>query len=1004
MQGARYLNRNVLIFIFSFLALTFLAQTPAFSAPQTTRLVYLPGKDLEILYVGQKGQWCAERLDLVLLTSQPQILQNKELTGEQIVELITRLRRSCPAISRVGMTGFSRIDPDRPLVEGSYLAKDAWKFSKLKLPERFEPAQAPSPQIRTDNQTSTPAQITSEPNRRLSFQEAMELQQRLSFLGFSVGQIDGRPGRQTAVAISNFLAQYGLSLPVRADLNMLSAVRKISGADKQVTQPAPKLPRKIALSAYKDTGNRQLINLGRLFAFWTLRNTSGLLDNRDILLNWLYEEGRDNQSPMQARAFDLKRLYDRGTKFQKQDVLKTFRQLLESEVKRRDNGLSQPLALKIRLGAKISGDHQPGQGFPMSYRYNSGFGFSQRSYSGRNELNYKIGRLGRVLHLPLPRRTLVKHIPILDERKARIFAGLLQDQQRYDFEMRFYMTVKNINFLTVGGLELQAENSVDRMSLAMLDRNDLSGGSKLVHLWDLVSLENKQKAQAAARKPTALQFARWAGIKVLRGNLVLGGWKKHGRVDFTAIRNGKSRLTRVSKTGWAGFANLISLQRDLSLLENHEIAIAVANTFLSGPERIDLERGKNFLHAGQGPRNQQNFNEFEYREFLTRFERGDYASRVKQYFPPFPIPIVNIQPVTLGKYNFPNGSFPITFGQGKRNKNIATWKPVLNLNMHDKFNLQRYPKQLSLSPDNAKRLLALFKQRNKNSRTVYLAIYADLKSIGVTAKPGRYNVVAKRVALYLDRDLRDLLADFSLPELSAPERKATPTSVAISLSKLDRLYGLTPVNEDQLARVVEHFSVRKGFFGAYVRSMDAVQKVNELEKERVFNEFSETLRFVQRPVSYWMTGWGKLGIYDTTRAGFPIKVWDIGSTTSKISSVSAKFRTEIEDVKSVAFIKMERERAAALLEKYPSRHFLLRVKVTPFKTTWQFRNAEAVPDDPQDARYAEANIFARINEVYLLTDPNSDRKDEKALIAVKIYQKVDSMPNAEADDSEITPQ
>ncbi len=999
MQHVKMLNSNILMSMFSLLFLLLFALNTTFAAFPKNRLVYLPDRDLEILYVGQKGKWCDSRLDLVLVTSQPLTFQDKKLINLQMVRLIIKLRKSCPAISQVGIVGYSRIEPDTPLLEGSYLAKDAWKFSKLKLPVRFEapqvkPVKASENKAKTARapKTAPKPKIAREPNRVLTFQESQELQKRLTFLGFATGNINNQTGPQTAVAISSFLARYNLSLPARPDLDILLAVRKASGVSGQPNGTTAKAPRRAELLNYVDVGNRLALNLDRLFALKTARNTPNLLNNNRILLSWLEQEAEDNYSPLQARSFALKRTYDNGTTFQKTDVLKSFRTLIESEVRRRNAELSQPLALMIRLGARISEDYRNGQGFPIVTR--RGFGFSQRTYSGRRVLNYYVKRLGRDLYFPLPARSSISRIPILDERKARTLALLLRERRRYSFEMRFYMIVKNVSFLTSGGRELLAENTVNRFSLEMLDRNDLSGKAKLVYNWGRPSSPNRQKNGAAARKPTALDFARWANIKLIRNNLVLGDWRESDRVNFQASRDKNRSPGNISKTGWAGFANLIALQRDPSLLEDQKIALAVANAFLTRREKAELTRGRNYLTTAGGSRNSQNYNEFELREFLSRFQRGNYATRVKRYFPPFPIPFVNIQAVTLGNYDFPSGSFPITFGESKRDRSVATWKPTLNLNLQSNFNLQRYPKQLSLPRDSAERLLDMFKRRRGNGRTVYLAIFAEMQSVKAKAAAsvgksaaGYYNVVAKRVALFMDNRLKLRLAEFSMKELLAPGTKSSPTFLSISESKLETLYNVTPVTEDQLARLVERLSDRKGFTGAYVRSMYAVTKVNELEKERVFNEYSETLRFVKEPSSYWLIGGGTFGRYDTKKAGFPIYDWHVTSTTGTISQVSAKFRTEFEDVKNIAFIKMERKRAAALLERYPSRRFLLRVKVTPIKATWQFRNPDSESEDPQLARYAEANVSVRINEVYVLTDPNSDQKGEKALIAVKVLQK-----------------
>jgi len=956
----------------------------AIAKQKTSRLVYLPDRDLEISYVGEKGRWCAPRLDLVLVTSKPQVLTNTDLIDRQLVQLILKLRQSCPMISKVGISGYDRINPNKVLLEGSYWAKDAWKFSKFKLAVRLDPVANENSKV-TRNGKGPGDGLTSVSNRKLNSKELSELQRYLSFFGFPIDNIDGTANRETIKAITNFVEKYGLDLPVRADLDMLRAARKISGSGKKQRLVSAGRPRGVSLSSFQDVGIPQQINFGRRMSFWVLSKTPSLLRNRKILSRWLEEEGKDNYSPIQAKSVALYRLYRKGTKFQRKDVLDSFRKLIETEARQRAAEFQRPFRVKVRLAARVSDNYQDGVGFPIRSHYSNGFGFSHYVFAKRNELSFFVSRLGVALHLPLPKKSAVKNLPILNERKARIVAKLLQNQRRYKFEMRFYLTISDVGFLTDDGQILQGRNVVDYQSLEMIDRDDLTGKSKLVHRWNLKSLHSKAGPNKRVRKATAQQFAKWAGIDIIRGSLVLADWNKSGRVDFDAVARGKLRLTTVERKGWAGFANLLSLQRNPSLLNFNKIGFAVANSYLTRREKSELERNKNFLYASGLAENNRNFNEFEFREFMTRFKRGRYAERVKRYFPPFPIPIVNIQTVQLGRYDFSKGAFPITFGSNARDQRSATWKPVLNLNMHEKFDLQKYPQQLSLSPANAKRLLELLKRKKQRNRAVYLAIFAQMDSTNITDRPGRYNVQTKRVALYLDRRLKQRLAEFSVKELTAVRRSGPSTSVDISRTKLEKLYDLKTVNGDQLARVVEQFSKRKGFEGAYVRSMSAVVRANELEKEKVTTDFLETLRFVARPSSYWMRGTGYLGRYDSKREGFPIIDWFLDAETSYISSTDAKFRTETADVERVAFVKMERVKAAALLEKYPSRKFLVRVRVSPYRATWKFTKADV--DDPQLARYPQGTIFVKVNEIYLLADPNSDRKNQKALINFKIVKK-----------------
>ena len=63
--------------------------------------------------------------------------------------------------------------------------------------------------------------------------EVLQVQQRLSQLGFNPGQIDGRWGEQTATALENFQQQAGLSPTGNLNLTTLSALGVQLGQDGQ---------------------------------------------------------------------------------------------------------------------------------------------------------------------------------------------------------------------------------------------------------------------------------------------------------------------------------------------------------------------------------------------------------------------------------------------------------------------------------------------------------------------------------------------------------------------------------------------------------------------------------------------------------------------------------------------------------------------------------------------------------------------------------------------------
>ena len=745
-------------------------------AEQLNRLTYVASKDLEILYAGEKGKWCNPRLDIVLITSQPLVLQNENLATKQIAKLIQKLRQSCPKIVKVGLSGYSRMEPEIVVIEGSYVADDDWKFSKLKLPERFV---SQSGNASVGNTAQKPAVIVApgnagEPNRSLSFEESVELQKRLSFLGFAIGKIDGKPGRKTTFAISRFLKTYNLNLPVRPDLDVLNSLRRVAAtgnAGRVIITKNPKPVASINLGNYLDTGDRNQVNTGRLFAMRAAARNIKLLNDSQVVNRWLNIESRDKYSPIQQQANYMKRLYKNGTKFDKKDTLSNFSKLISDEIAKRRAELNQPLSLLIRFPARVSGDYISGAGFPLSMNYSNKQDFRLQERAGA--INHRLGRIGVDLNIPLPNQSFVSVVPILDERKARILARLLQNRRRYKFELQYYVTMKETKDTVRANSSISTEAKISRLALVLIDGNRPYAKPKLVYKWGLSPPKNASNSNNpfSTRKLTPIEFANWAKISLLGGNLVMN--RSYDKIysniviDFQGlIEGGQQRDSVYTKydDGWAKFYNLLKIQHVPEYLDNTAITIAAARIFLTEREKAELTRGKKFLVAGL---NSGNYNEFEFRDFVSRFKAGKYMSRLKRYYPKLPIPIVDIIPARLGKYNFELKQYPIYFYDNKeREWKPSFWKPDLYVNLHRKFDLQRYPKKLLLSAENARFLANSFARNKNHNRTVYLAVFAEMQAYD--DERSMYDVASRKVGLYLDSTLTKNITIFPLEDLTSP--------------------------------------------------------------------------------------------------------------------------------------------------------------------------------------------------------------------------------------------
>lgn len=94
-----------------------------------------------------------------------------------------------------------------------------------------EPQDEFKPLVPQDNQAEVES-VDPEPSRALTRSEIVELQERLSAVGYGVGAADGIPGRRTSAAVREFERSQNLPETGEATLTVLTALREqISDAD-----------------------------------------------------------------------------------------------------------------------------------------------------------------------------------------------------------------------------------------------------------------------------------------------------------------------------------------------------------------------------------------------------------------------------------------------------------------------------------------------------------------------------------------------------------------------------------------------------------------------------------------------------------------------------------------------------------------------------------------------------------------------------------------------------
>ncbi|MEM7067754.1 MAG: peptidoglycan-binding domain-containing protein [Pseudomonadota bacterium] len=961
------LGKKFCIFVVASLLLVGLA-----SAQNSQRLLYVQKIDLEVLFDGKKGKWCGKRLDLKLVSSQPLNYQQPDFKEKKLSNLVGKLGAKCATLEEVGVVAFARSEPGLVIFEGSFLRSDAWKFSDLKLPD--------AQKIETAQNDQQPAIQ----NRDLSRAEARELQQRLSFLGYPVGKIDGKPGRKTAKAIREFLRDRGQSLPARPDLAILSEVRRASGVpakdDYQRSTAQTETPK--ATLEFVDSKQP---GLSRDLSLRVLHHIPDALEQGKDILRWLEVDAKAGTSAPGTNAGALLSKYNSGTTFDKQDVLRSYRQALLQES--RADRFAKPYAFKLRYPARISGNYVNGKGFPVTYGGNyRGSEFRYDYDDDKNEaIDIWLPRFRDNLYLRSQVSTHVSYVPILDENKARIMARLLQNKNN-QFEARIFFAA-DPQIKPAGYGNFASTGIASELSLVMFGNRELTGKPKRVFKWQFPTGNTKVEERIGASEGglNAVQFARLARISTKRDHLNLNsGLKLDIRNPLIGLeKSGENPFRRPSRSysdvnsGWAHFLNLTRLQRDPSIVQDERIHREYLRVYLNEQDKAALTKGKNFFNY-RGGYSDRDFNEFEYRAFLNEMNSGGHINKVKRFFPVFPIPVMNTRTVYLGNYDFDNQQYPILFKSGSGSFEQPQFKPVLPSVEPSEFNLQRYPKILPLDFEKARFLAELLQSNNGQRKAVFLGIFSELiseKDEAGNVRPGRYDAEVKRVALYLDEKLTKKVYEFPLGPLIEVDQEPTEPEPTVAELKLSEVIAIQSVPKNQIVLAVDSLAGGAGFLDEYVKSSREFRDANELDQDDVFNQLKDqVLSLGQAPKSFWLTGVIGLGKYDLSTRKFQVKNLSLSATNQSQVYFNADLEFGINNWNDLSGIAADEALARRMLEEVKrrgsDRTFDIRAKVRPVSATYS-----------GEGYYADAKVQYHVEELFVFGGTIRGENEPDYLIA-----------------------
>jgi hypothetical protein len=300
----------------------------------------------------------------------------------------------------------------------------------------------------------------------------------------------------------------------------------------------------------------------------------------------------------------------------------------------------------------------------------------------------------------------------------------------------------------------------------------------------------------------------------------------------------------------------------------------------------------------------------------------------------------------------------------------------------DDYLLTKYPSEMKLSPENAKKLLAFMKK--KKNRNLYLAVFLDVYEKTLTSKgvksSSRYIAVPKTMALYLDKNLTKKVSEFDVKLLSKKLSEVSFESETDDGSNTSSEHSLSAILKKDLidtlglALTADRMLPDREYLERYHTKSKKYENAHELESDDILRKLVEDTRNLDLDTKeFWMFGWAVFGKYDLNRKGFNIDVLDLQAVSTPTDSYYVRFNNEVNNAKDFEFAYVNKAEAKKLLDslsKYRKRQFTIRALVEPKKASSEY-----------NGDYLQTEIRYKLKELYIIFGNEDENPSKRYIIS-----------------------
>ncbi|MEZ5810096.1 MAG: peptidoglycan-binding domain-containing protein [Rhizobiaceae bacterium] len=645
------------------------------------------------------------------------------------------------------------------------------------------------------------------PQEELTRSQVLALQRGLNALGYDTGRPDGKTGRRTGKAVSAFLRDRGFDPYTTSPQDALAMVVRESGVEAPGGSTVASSPRetgaevsvfdgansesvadgfsrddtatreeidKTGWDAYKPELADKNFDLELELARRAIHSQPQIIDDDAVVVHW-FEEVYPERLGHKAGGPDIARRYYQGTPFERKDVIAEFRRTISA------TATDEPLKITRSFQASLdTAKFDPTRGIPV-FLFDAGVIRAQKKTLGGDRIyTSHIRRTAKMLFDNPPD---IAHLPVTDETRAREIAELLGRNRYAKLRLETYLTINQVGAAVIedsySGNDLLTDATMDGVALVLYPgHNSEITEPNVLYRWDVAS----GSAAPAVAGLSAAEFAGWAGIRMVGGNLAV-----FENDSYSDYRDG----------GWRHFFDMGQLSANPDMLADDTAALFFGDMVLSNREKAFASQGKELFGGNRsepGHRNGRNaFNEFEFPEVMQAF-RDEYADKIKAHIPAWPLPVVHVTQVSLGDYDHGAGAFPLIFSNDRDRTGISSLNGAALRQARGKWRPERVetglrslPDRLEMAPDQARKLVEILATRKKmnNKRAVFIAAFSDARKPepGIVRTGNRkgerallFEMTPKRLALFADSGLRQLIREFEIGD------GWNPRTLSLSLS------------------------------------------------------------------------------------------------------------------------------------------------------------------------------------------------------------------------------